>query len=73
MVRSALKILAYSKAPRATFTIIHPKQTVQMKKAVWDFKHAYAPRMAAIGAAALALPIGMMLGRMGRDGGEVQH
>jgi hypothetical protein len=33
-------------------------------------KHAYAPRIAAVGAAALAIPIGMWLG--GRNGRHVE-
>lgn len=70
MIGTALKLIAYSKAPKTTFTVRHPVKAVRLKKLGWDMKHAYAPRIAAIGAAALALPIGMWLG--GRNGRHVE-
>ena len=66
MIGTALKLIAYSKAPRATFTLRHPVKAVRLKKMTWDMRHAYAPRIAALGAAALAVPIGLWIG--GRNG-----
>ena len=71
MIGTALKLIAYSKAPRTTFTVRHPVKAVRLKKMNWDMKHAYAPRVAALGAAALAIPIGLWLGgRNGRSASE---
>lgn len=71
MVRTILKMAAYSKAPKTTFAVMHPRKAARMKKFGWDMKHAPAPRVSAIGAAALALPIGLWLGRRGaRNGTE---
>ncbi len=66
MVGKLLKAYAYSKAPRATFAAAHPVKRVRLAKMRWDMKHAWAPRVAAVGAAALVLPLGLALGRMGR-------
>jgi hypothetical protein len=63
MIGTLFKAIAYSKAPRATFTMLHPAKAVRYRKFRWDMRHAYAPRVTALGAAALALPIGLWLGR----------
>lgn len=63
MIGTLLRAIAYSKAPRATFTVMHPGKAVRFRKFQWDMKHAYAPRVTALGAAALALPVGLWLGR----------
>lgn len=63
MIRSIIKAVAYKKAPRTTFAVLHPRSAVRMKKFGWDMRHAAAPRVTAVGAAALALPIGLWLGR----------
>ncbi|MEX1181948.1 MAG: hypothetical protein WEF86_01845 [Gemmatimonadota bacterium] len=65
MVRNLLKLVAYSKAPKTTFAVMHPGKALRMKKFGWDMRHAYAPRLTALSAAALALPVGMWLGRRG--------
>jgi hypothetical protein len=65
MVRSILKAAAYAKAPKTTFAVLHPKKAVKLGKFRWDMKHAPAPRVSALGAAALALPLGIWLGRRG--------
>ena len=65
MIRSILKTAAYARAPRATFTVLHPRRALKLRKMRWDIRHAYAPRVAAVGAAALALPLGYVLGRSG--------
>lgn len=63
MIGTLLKAVAYSKAPRTTFTVLHPARAVQFRKLKWDMRHAPAPRLTAVGAAVLALPIGLWLGR----------
>ncbi|HEX2167338.1 MAG TPA: hypothetical protein VHG09_08935 [Longimicrobiales bacterium] len=63
MIGTLFKAVAYSKAPRATFTMLHPGKAVRFRKFQWDMRHAYAPRVTALGAAALALPVGLWLGR----------
>lgn len=63
MIGTLLKAMAYSKAPRTTFTVLHPARAVQFRKLKWDMRHAPAPRLTAVGGAALALPIGLWLGR----------
>lgn len=71
MIRTLLKVVAYSKAPRTTFAVLHPGKAVRMKKFSWDMRHAPAPRVSALGAAAVALPLGMLIGRLrGRGGSE---
>lgn len=71
MIGTVAKTIAYTKAPKTTFAVLHPKRAARIKKFRYDIRHAYAPRVAALGAAALALPVGFALGRLGgRDGGE---
>jgi hypothetical protein len=65
MIGTLFKAIAYSKAPRTTFTMLHPARAVRLRKFQWDMRHAYAPRVAALGVAALALPLGLWLGRRG--------
>jgi hypothetical protein len=68
MIRAAVKTYAYSKAPRTTFAVMHPRQAVKLRKLRWDIKHAYAPRVAALGALVVALPLGYALGRWAGTG-----
>jgi len=70
MIRAMAKMFAYSRAPRTTFTLMHPKQSARLAKTRWDLRHAYAPRLTAISAAALALPLGFLIGRMAGRHGE---
>ncbi|HEU5210670.1 MAG TPA: hypothetical protein VFU06_14850 [Longimicrobiales bacterium] len=63
MVGNLLKTYAYAKAPRTTFMVGHPVKSARLAKMRWDMKHAWAPRFAAVGAAAIALPLGLALGR----------
>jgi hypothetical protein len=67
MLGSLLELMAYSKAPRATFALRHPVKAIRLKKMGFDMRHAYAPRVAAVGVAALALPLGFALGRLNRQ------
>jgi hypothetical protein len=64
MLGTILKMVAYSKAPKATFAVLHPRAAAQLGHARWDIKHGWAPRASAIGAALIALPIGYMLAKL---------
>jgi hypothetical protein len=63
MIRTLAKTYAYRKAPKTTFAVLHPKQAVKLRRLRWDIRHAYAPRVAALGALALAIPLGYAIGR----------
>jgi hypothetical protein len=65
MVGTILKTIAYTKAPKTTFMVLHPAKAVSLRKMKWDLRHAYATRVTAIGVAAMAIPLGMWLGRRG--------
>ncbi len=65
MIRSIARTFAYSKAPKTTFAVLHPKRAMRLKKMGYDLRHAYAPRLTAMGAAVLALPLGYLIGRTG--------
>ena len=64
MLGKIVKIIAYSKAPKLAFTVLHPKPAVRLAKTRWDLKHAWAPRITGVAAAAVALPLGFMLARL---------
>lgn len=68
MIRSIAKTMAYSKAPKTTFALLHPSKAVRLQKMRYDLRHAYAPRVTAVGAAAVALSLGYLLGRGGTKG-----
>lgn len=67
MLGTLLKAAAYAMAPKATFTLLHPVQRVQLEKVPFDLRTAYAPRMTALGAALL---VGSLAYRLGRRAGE---
>lgn len=67
MIGTLLKLLAYSNAPRATFTVRHPVVRAQLAKTPFDFRTAYAPRIAAV---ATALIVGPLAYRVGKRVGE---
>jgi hypothetical protein len=67
MIRSLARMVAYHKAPRATFAVLHPKQALRLRKLRKDMLTSPATRVAAIGAAVVALPLGVFLGRLGRN------
>jgi hypothetical protein len=67
MIGTLAKAVAYHKAPKTTFTLLHPKQALRLRRMRRDFRSSPATRMAAAGAAvtalAVALPLGLWLGR----------
>lgn len=64
MIGSLVKMVAYSKAPRATFALSHPRHTLRLRRIRRELRSSPLPRAAAIGAAAVALPLGIALGRL---------
>lgn len=62
MWSKTLKAVAYAKAPRATFTLSHPRTALRLKALEYQMRHTAAPRIAGIAAAAVALPLGILLG-----------
>jgi hypothetical protein len=72
MIGTLAKMVAYNKAPRATFTIFHPRQALRLRRLRRDMMTSPAPRVAAIGAAVVALPLGILLGRAGRGRSDAE-
>lgn len=70
MIRTAAKTYAYARAPKTTFAVLHPKRALKARKFQYDMRHAYAPRVAALAAVALALPLGFLLGRLSAHSDE---
>ncbi len=68
MLSKLLKVIAYKRAPAATFTVLHPIEAAQWVKVPWDFKHAYAPRIASLLTALLIAPLAFRLGRRAAEG-----
>lgn len=64
MLRNVVKGYAYAKAPRTTFTVLHPRRAAKLRMTGWDLRHGYAPRIAALGALAVGLPLGYAIGRL---------
>ena len=73
MIGTIAKTYAYAKAPTTTFAVLHPRKALKARKLRWDIRHAYAPRVAAIGAFALALPVGYALGRLRANGHSTEE
>lgn len=69
MIGAIAKSVAYTKAPRVTFMALHPRTALRLRKMRYDLKHAYAPRVAALGVAAVAVPLGIWIGRRGNGRG----
>ena len=63
MIRALIAGLAYAAAPKATFAVLHPRTAVELKKLPFDLRYAYAPRLTALAAAMVTLPLGVLLGR----------
>lgn len=66
MVGTIARMFLYSKAPKTAFAVLHPRQTARVAALRWMFRHSKAPRLAALGAAAVALPLGFAAGRVRR-------
>ncbi|HET7274811.1 MAG TPA: hypothetical protein VFI91_06500 [Longimicrobiaceae bacterium] len=57
MLGTILKVVAVAAAVR------HPVKAVQVRKVPFDMKHAFAPRLTALGTALVAVPLGIWIGR----------
>lgn len=79
MRKKIAKGLLYSAAPKLTFAALHPQKAAMTKAATWALSNVSnvgaRPRrqssnlgIIGVGAAAIALPIGMLIGRhLGRN------
>ncbi len=63
MLKTLAKGYAYSHHPRLTFAALHPEEAIQLKHMEYDLRHAYAPRLVGVVAVAVALPLGIWIGR----------
>lgn len=65
MLQAVMYLKSYAKAPGAMFTMRHPVKAIRMMRARRAMRHAFAPRRVAmgLGAAALAVPFGLWVGR----------
>jgi hypothetical protein len=64
MIGKMAKVVAYRHAPRAAATMFNPRASAQLAHTKYDLRHGYAPRITAIGAALLAMPIGFLIGKL---------
>ena len=64
MLGSLIKMIAYSKAPKTTYAVLHPRNSARLAKTQWDLRHADAPRVSALAAVLIALPVGYVIGRL---------
>lgn len=67
MLGSLWKLYAYGRAPRTTFSLLHPVTAAQLIKLPFDLRTAYAPRLTAVAA---ALIVGPLAYRLGKRAGE---
>ena len=63
MLKTLAKGYAYSHHPRLTFAALHPEEAIHLKHLEYDLRHAYAPRLVGVVAVAVALPLGIWIGR----------
>ena len=68
MLGKLLKVIAYKRAPAATFTVLHPLQAAGWVKVPWDLRYAYAPRITGVLAALLVAPLAFRLGKRSAQG-----
>lgn len=72
MIGAIAKTYAYRRAPKTTFAVLHPKKAVKLSRVRRDMRHAYAPRVAALGALVVALPLGYAIGRLAGNGAAIE-
>jgi hypothetical protein len=65
MLSGVKTLVRYSKRPKTTFFLRHPVKAIRVARVRHDLKEAFQPRRVAIGlgAAALAVPLGLWIGR----------
>jgi hypothetical protein len=68
MLKNLIKLFAYSNFPKTTFAVRHPGDATRMVKMRRNIKHTMrSQRTAGIGAALIAIPVGYVIGRLGRS------
>jgi hypothetical protein len=70
MIGKMARVMAYRHAPRAAANLLHPAAAARIAHTKYDLKHAYAPRISAVGAALVAVPFGFVLGRLMAGSGD---
>lgn len=80
-MNKVLKTASYMAAPKAAFTAFNPRKAAMIKAGKWAMNRVRPqPKrpsygslaMKGLGAAALAVPVGMWLGRKAREGTDRQ-
>jgi hypothetical protein len=64
MIGKIAKVMAMKHAPKVAASIMHPRASARLAHTKYDLKHGYAPRITAVGAALLAVPVGFLIGQM---------
>ena len=65
MLKNLIKLFAYSNFPKTTFAVRHPGDAARMVKMRRNVRHTMrSQRMAGIGAALIAIPVGYVIGRL---------
>lgn len=63
MIGKMAKVAAYRKAPKFTSALLNPGAAARLEHTKYDLKHGYAPRITALGAVLIAMPIGFLIGK----------
>lgn len=65
MLDGVKTLVSYTRRPKTTYFLKHPVKAIRIARARHDIKEAFQPRRVAIGlgAAALAVPLGLWIGR----------
>ena len=67
MIGKMAKVVAYRNAPKLAASVLNPRASARIAHTKYDLKHGYAPRITAVGAALLAMPIGFLIGKLMSD------
>lgn len=70
MLGAIATVVAYTRKPKPTYVLRHPVQAVRIMKFRHDVREAFTPGRIAVGlgVAALAVPLGLWLGRRASAG-----
>jgi hypothetical protein len=73
MIGKLFKLVAYTQAPKTTFTLRHPVAAAQLVKTPFDLRTAYAPRITAAVTALLVAPLAYRVGKRVGEGALDAH